>query len=177
MKPMIPPAYAWLGDEPGPKMIVEARALIGVHETVGADDNPDILAWAKETKLDGVYKHDATAWCGLFMAVVAQRAGKVVPPGPLWAKNWRKFGQGVGAPMLGDVLVFSRDGGGHVALYVGEDATAFHILGGNQRDQVSIVRKARSECIAARRPLYSVQPANVRSITLSALGALSVNEA
>jgi hypothetical protein len=41
------------------------------------------------------------------------------------------------------VLVFERPGGGHVGYYFGEDATAYHVLGGNQGDAVTIARIAR----------------------------------
>ena len=40
-------------------------------------------------------------------------------------------------------MVFTRAGRGHVGLYLGEDATHFHILGGNQTNNVSITRIAK----------------------------------
>lgn len=52
--------------------------------------------------------------------------------------------------MLGDVLVFPRGAGGHVAFYVGEDSRHFHILGGNQDNQVSIILKAKQPLIDGR---------------------------
>jgi uncharacterized protein (TIGR02594 family) len=124
-----------------------------------------------------VYEADSIPWCGLFMAVVAKRAGKEVPAHPLWALSWSAFGTKPGAPALGDVLLFTRSGGGHVGLYVGEDGSAFHVLGGNQSDRVCITRVAKARLYAARRPLYRVQPANVRPIHLASSGALSLNEA
>ena len=76
------------------------------------------------------------------------------------------------------MLVFSRaKGGGHVGLYVGQDETAFHVLGGNQSDAVSITRIARTRCIAIRRPIYQVQPASVAPVHLAASGVISTNEA
>jgi hypothetical protein len=51
------------------------------------------------------------------------------------------------------VLVFQRPGGGHVGFYVGEDATAYHVLGGNQGDAVTIARIAKARCVARRWPL------------------------
>jgi uncharacterized protein (TIGR02594 family) len=111
------------------------------------------------------------------MAVVAKRAGKEPPAHPLWAFSWSSFGAKASAAALGDVLVFTRNGGGHVALYVGEDREAFHCLGGNQSDRVCITRILKSRLYAARRPLYRVKPANVRPIHLDAAGALSRNEA
>jgi len=176
---MLPARYAWLAREPGPKMIVEALKLFGTLEAAGSPSNPIIVAWAKEVggEVADVYKADSIPWCGLFVAVVAQRAGKELPQHPLWALSWSAFGAKTSAPALGDVLVFARNGGGHVGLYVGEDAAAFHVLGGNQSDRVCITRVAKTRLYAARRPLYRVQPANVRPIHLESTGALSLNEA
>lgn len=88
----LPVAYAWLRDELGPKMITEALKLFGTLEAPGARDNPTILAWAKEVGQGDVYVHDSIAWCGLFMAVVAKRAGKPIPDKPLWALSWGEWG-------------------------------------------------------------------------------------
>lgn len=169
--------YAWLGRETGPKMLVEALKLYGTVEGPGTKDNPTILAWAAEIGLAKTYSHDSIPWCGLFIGLVAHRAGKEVVDSPLWALSWADFGKPAPVPMLGDVLTFKRDGGGHVGLYVGEDVSAYHVLGGNQSDQVCITRIARPRLYRARRPEYVEQPANVRKIELAANGRLSTNEA
>jgi uncharacterized protein (TIGR02594 family) len=175
---VLPAAYAWLGAEAGPRVLVEALALYGTRETTGSASNPVILAWARETGLDRDYRSDDVAWCGLFVATVVRRAGFEPVAAPLWARNWAAFGTKADRPSLGDILVFERTGGGHVGIYVGEDASAWHVLGGNQGDQVSIVRIAMGRLLAARRcPWRLAQPAAVRPIRLAAGGALSVNEA
>lgn len=177
----LPAAYAWLDQVVGlSRLLVEARALYGVTETPGPANNPVIMAWAKEVGLEKTYPNDATAWCGLFMALIAKRAGWEVVGGPLWARNWANFGRRVEEKdaALGDVVVFSRETGGHVGLYVGEDASAIHVLGGNQSDAVTITRIARSRLIAVRRPKWKVsQPAGVIKRRLAATGVLSTNEA
>lgn len=175
---MLPKQYAWLTKEGGPKMLVEALKLYGTIETPGKASNPTILAWAKETGL-GAYSTDSIPWCGLFVAVVALRAGWARPPSPLWALDWLKFGAPTNPAMLGDVLVFKRDGGGHVGLYVGEDkAGYYHVLGGNQSDAVNIKRIEKKRCVGVRRPKWRIaQPANVRKIVLSSTGSVSTNEA
>ena len=172
----LPTAYTWLAQESGPKLLIEALKLYGTTEKSGPANNPVILAWAGECGIRG-YGADSIPWCGLFVAVVARRAGKPLPKNPLWARDWATWGEPSLKPALGDVLVFSRDSGGHVGLYVGEDGLAYHVLGGNQGDCVSIKRIAKNRLIAARR-LYSVgAPENVRAIRLAASGALSRNEA
>lgn len=173
----VPARYVWLQKEPGPKMLVEAMKLYGTLEAPGVKDNPVILGWAAEVGLSKTYSHDSIPWCGLFMAVVAKRAGKPIVDSPLWALSWADFGASVKAPMLGDILTFKRNGGGHVALYVGEDASAYHCLGGNQSDSVCITRIAKSRLYRARRPIYNLQPDNVRKVALAASGSLSTNEA
>jgi uncharacterized protein (TIGR02594 family) len=189
---MLPAQYRWLEAEPGPRMIIEALKQYGTLEAPGEADNPKIVGWQAELEAAGlarayagVYRHDAIPWCGLFMGVVAHRANmercpeRNPPRHYLSALEWAAFGMSVpkGAAALGDVLVFKRKGGGHVGLYVGHDASAFHVLGGNQQNRVSITRLSRNRLVAVRRPPYRAQPTNVRPIPLSASGSLSVNEA
>lgn len=171
----LPQQYKWLAGEAGPKMIIEGLKILGTREFSGPADNPVIIQWAVELNIKD-YNHDAIFWCGLAMAVVAYRAGKPIPTNPLWALNWAKFGIHVDIPMLGDVLVYKRTGGGHVGLYVGEDQEAYHTMGGNQSDMYKISRIEKSRLFAARRPVYVVQPANVRQIFLLDDGNLSKNE-
>ncbi|RZL74255.1 MAG: TIGR02594 family protein, partial [Sphingomonas sp.] len=155
--PISPKNYIWL-DTVGtlPRMVTEARKLVGVLEKPGAGNNGTILDWADELggKVEQVFTADSIPWCGLFMAIVAKRAGKTPPVDPLWALNWGKFGEPAGQPALGDVLTFIRPGGGHVALYVGEDSDAYHVIGGNQSDQVCFDRFAKERLKAARRTPY-----------------------
>lgn len=176
----LPDVYDWLKHLPKdslPRTIYFALKELGVHETAGGANSPTIMAWAKETGLQAVYTADSIPWCGLFAALVCTRAGKPVPDGPLWALNWAKFGVDVGQPGLGDVLTFTREGGGHVGFYVGEDSSAFHVLGGNTSDQVKIARIDKKRLYRARRPVYKILPASVRPYVLAPNGGLSQNEA
>lgn len=174
----LPAAYRWLTSIGTlPRMVAAALEEFGTLETPGLADNSTIMAWAREVGLQAVYTADSVPWCGLFMAMVARRAGKDLPSSPLWALSWSKFGMEAGQPRLGDVLTFTRNGGGHVGLYVGEDATAFHVLAGNQGDAVSITRIAKARLYRVRRPAYHQVPETVRPFILAGDGALSVNEA
>jgi uncharacterized protein (TIGR02594 family) len=142
-------------------------------EAQGAANSPTILSWAAETGLnhDG-YNADSVPWCGLFMALVAERAGYAFPAHPLWALNWQSFGTEEHQPLLGDVLVFVRPEGGHVGLYIGEDAAAYHVLGGNTSDAVKIARIAKTRLKAARAPLYKIgRPATAKPYVLASGGA------
>lgn len=175
----LPAQYAWLAKEPGPRLLVEAVKTYGTIEKPGPGNNPSILQWAEEVGLDRVYRADSTAWCGLWMSYVAKQAGWDDPYNPLWARNWLNWGKPVREAKLGDVLVFSRgSNSGHVGIYVGEDATAYHVLGGNQSDRVMIKRIAKARLLGIRRCPWRVnEPANVRVVKLAASGSLSTNEA
>lgn len=183
MKP--PSQYLWLETLPGrPNTITLALAEYGVTEVVGRGSNRTIIAWRDELNLAGVkitgYSDDDIAWCGLFAAIITYRrmnkASEVVKD-PLWARNWVDYGVKAVVPSLGDVLVFSRGNGGHVAFYIGEDASCYHILGGNQSDKVCITRIQKSRLLAARRPPYKIQPAAVKPYHLAPSGSVSSNEA
>lgn len=174
---ILPKKYQWLQLEEAPRHLLKAVELFGTTEVVGPKHNPVIMEWARETGLKQ-YTNDEIPWCGLYMAVVMKRANRDVVKDPLWARNWAKFGVEAKVPMLADVLVFSRETGGHVGLYVGEDKTSYHVLGGNQGNAVSIVRIAKNRLIASRRPPYQSQPLNVRKIKLDSTGTIvSTNEA
>jgi uncharacterized protein (TIGR02594 family) len=169
--------YNWLKEEKSPKLLVEAVKHIGVKEIVGSKHNPVILEWAGAVGLKSIYTNDEIPWCGLFIAYCAHSAGLQVVERPLWALNWAKYGNKVDEPMLGDILTFKRNGGGHVGIYAGEDATHYHVLGGNQNNSVSVTRIAKSRLHQARRTAWKVaQPANVRKVFLEAKGTITTNE-
>lgn len=177
--PQFPPDYAWLATVKSPEILMQAIALYGVREKPGADNSPVILAWAKE--LGGAagnwYNSDDKAWCGLFAAICAKRAGFIPPDGfsALRARDWAKWGNPVsGKAGIGDVLVFERTGGGHVGFYVAEDATCYHVLGGNQSDMVRVSRIEKSRLVAARR---SPGTTSARQNIVTASGQISKNEA
>ncbi|MFZ2995960.1 TIGR02594 family protein, partial [Sphingobium sp.] len=126
-----------------PAWLLAARALLGTREAAGIANNASILGWAKTlgAKVLGmVYNADSVPWCGLFVAHALRDGGvdlsdmKVA----VRAKAWATWGAALAADRLapGAILVFDREGGGHVAFYVGEDASHYHVLGGNQGDCV-----------------------------------------
>lgn len=170
--------YSELKKITAPKVLVQAIKLFGTKEIVGPQHNPVIIGWAEELGLKKDYNSDEIAWCGLFVAICAKRAGKNIVNNPLWARNWAKWGTKVDTAMLGDMLVFSRGSGGHVGFYVGEDTKAYHVLGGNQGNAVSVVRIDKKRCVGIRRTTWSVaQPKEVIQVFLDAKGNLSTNEA
>jgi uncharacterized protein (TIGR02594 family) len=176
----LPEAYKWLKQEPAPRILIEFLNIYGTIEYPGYADSPLILNWAKECGLGEIYTHDAVPWCALAMTLCAKRAGVPYPKGydALRAMSFANWGTGQRSAMLGDVLVFAREGGAHVGLYVGEDEKCFHVIGGNQSDSVNIARIEKSRTEAIRRTPWKIkQPANIRKVYLSPNGEVSKNEA
>lgn len=143
-----------------------AQSLLGTKEAPGTADNPVILKWSNAiakkfpdlARYTKEYIHDSIPWCGDFVAYCLAANGiKPVTKedgatyGFLWADDWKYFGVPV-TPRPGAVMVFTRSGGGHVAFYVGEDATTYTVLGGNQSDAVMVMKIAKSKFTAARWP-------------------------
>lgn len=164
-----------------PAWLMAARALLGTREAAGIANSASILGWAKKVgakALGMIYNADSIPWCGLFCAHAVQASGITPPPIAVRAKAWATWGSAIAADRLapGAILVFERAGGGHVAFYVGEDATHYHVLGGNQGDAVTIMRIAKSRCIARRWP--KGWPVIGGPVKLNASGApVSRNEA
>lgn len=173
-----PDKYEWLSEIGTlPKIVQEALKLHGTVEVPGKKSNPKILAWAKEVDLEDVYSDDDIPWCGLFMAVVVSRSGREPVDKPLWARNWAKFGVHADYASLGDILVFSRNGGGHVGIYICEDDDRYYVLGGNQSNAVTIAPIKKERCVAVVRPVYKNRPASSRPFFRSIGGKVSTNEA
>lgn len=163
-----------------PVWMREARRYMGLREIAGPKSNATILGWA--SRLGGwvasFYRNDDTPWCGLAVAawISVTLPREVMPSNPLGALNWSKFGKGLKDPSVGAILTFRRPGGGHVGLYVGEDATHYHVLGGNQSNSVSITRIDKDRLAAIRWPLTGGDPVGGR-LALTASGEVSRNEA
>lgn len=134
--------------------IVEGKKVWGLHEAKNATV---LRAWLKS---DGKTLGDPAKlpWCGDYVETAVKRTLPKEPmPGalgenPYWARNWALLGKAT-KPVYGAIGVFSRgENAGHVGILVGEDATDFYVLGGNQGDTVSIVRIAKTRLLAARWP-------------------------
>lgn len=167
----IPKARPAKAREPG--WFAAARAKLGTREAPGPANSPTILAWAKRlgTKVLGViYNADSVPWCGVFVGVCLDEVAINPPSLAVRATSWVTWGVALRPERLapGAVLVFERPGGGHVGFYVGEDTVAYHVLGGNQGDRVTIARIDKARCIARRWP--DGQPVIGKPVLLAAGG-------
>lgn len=170
--------YEFLKKETAPRLLVEAVKMLGTKEIIGSKHNPVILSWAKELSLSKIYTNDEIPWCGLAIAYACHKAGLNVIDKPLWALSWAKWGMHAVNPMLGDILTFKRNGGGHVGIYVGEDEKCYHVLGGNQGNLMSVSRIDKNRLYKARRTSWKfAQPGSVRKVFLDPKGTISTNEA
>lgn len=163
----------------------EGRRWLGLAETVGRGSNPVILRWGQAVA--SWFTDDDIPWCGAFAhgVLAASLPEEPLPANALWARGWLRFGRAC-PPRPGAVLVFSRGrSSGHVGFHVGEDAQAFHVLGGNQSNRVSVTRIARSRLLGARWPRSAPMAEASRpgrevfgsAAATAADGALSTDEA
>jgi uncharacterized protein (TIGR02594 family) len=159
-----------------PVWVVEARRKMGLHEV---KNRSALMAWLRS---DGSTLGDPSKlpWCGDFVetCIALTLPGEPMVTNPYYALNWTKFGRPLSRPSIGAVLVFWRDGGGHVGLYVGEDQFAYHVLGGNQDNGVSIVRIAKNRLAkdGIRWPSTVALP-TTGPVVRTLAGSLSTNEA
>ncbi|HEX8382463.1 MAG TPA: TIGR02594 family protein [Sphingomonas sp.] len=165
-----------------PAWLLAARAKLGTREAAGSANSSTIMGWAKRlgSKIVGMaYNADSVPWCGLFVATCFHEVGIAPVSIAVRAKSWATWGARLRPDRLapGAVLVFERQGGGHVGFYVGEDAAAYHVLGGNQGDAVTVTRIAKDRLFASRWPIG--QPVIGGPVQLSARAGvpLSRNEA
>ncbi len=163
-----------------PAWLEVARRFEGLKEIPGPKHNPTIMQWAATGPawIKAAYTGDEIPWCGLFCAGVFREAipGVKLPANPLSAAAWGPWGQKLLQPSLGALLVFKRPGGGHVGFYEGEDATCYHVRGGNQGNAVSVVRIEKNRLVALRWPPGQALPVPGR-VLLSSKGSTSKNEA
>lgn len=167
-----------------PKWIEEARQHLGQKEIPGVKSN----VWIKDMWLSlkggawfwKTYGEDDSKlpWCGAFTAYVLRNSGFDVPAQYASAKAWATWGQRLQRPAPGCIVVFNRDGGGHVGFVVGEDAKGnLMVLGGNQGDAVNIRPFSVSRVVAYRYPPGLPIPAATMLARLESDGKLSTNEA
>jgi len=119
-------------------------------------------------------------WCGdaIQTAIALTLPHEPQLANPYLARNWLNFGKRT-EPRTGAVMVFwrgSRKGtSGHVALYLGEDKDAFHVLGANQSNAITETRIARDRLLGARWPL--TDSTQTFAVNRAANDKLSTNEA
>lgn len=156
-----------------PPWLLEGRSKKGLTE--GAT-RTSLIKWLRS---DGETLGDPAKlpWCGDFVqtCLALTLPAEVLPVNPYYALNWQNYGDKI-EPCLGAVLVFSRDGGGHVGFYEGESGPYFTVLGGNQSNSISIARVAKNRCVAVRWPRTYPRPSRIVPVIMTG-AEISRNEA
>ena len=135
------------------KWMEHARGEIGVKERAGKAINPKIKAYYEEAGHPYI-KDDAVPWCAAFAGAMLVRAG-LKGTGALTARSYLTWGKPLSKPQPGAIMVFKRGNSewqGHVAFYVTQDETHYHVLGGNQGNAVSIARYKKDDLLGIRWP-------------------------
>ena len=151
----ITPSSTGSSDKAAPWMKY-ALAVKGIHEV---RDHLRLKAWM--TSAVGKFDWRRTAWCGGFAATVLRMFDPniALPPNPLGARNWLKFGERC-EPAAGALVIFWRvspnSWKGHVGfvvrVYSNGDVAC---LGGNQSNAVNIRRFPKSRILGFRKPTGS----------------------
>lgn len=122
----------------------------GIKEILGKENNPRIIWYHSLTTLRAT--DDETPWCSAFMCAAAFSAGFASTRSAA-ARSWLGYGvEGNGA--IGDIAIFKRKGGHHVAFInstyqVGDKM--IEVLGGNQGNMVGINLYPAGNLLAIRR--------------------------
>lgn len=133
------------------RWIEEARSHIGLREVKGPRHAAEIVQFWRDIKRGGI-KDDETPWCAAFVGAVLERVG-IRSTRFESARSYEAWGTPLARPVAGCVVVFTRQGGGHVGFVVGEDkAGNLLVLGGNQGDEVNVRAFPRSRATAYRWP-------------------------
>lgn len=151
-----------------PEWLQIARGELGTAEKAGKVHNPKILEYFAVSGNPHV-KDDETAWCSAFVNYCMVKAGYKGTMS-LAARSWLTWGR-ESKPQPGAILIFSRGSStwmGHVGFYVGETATHYEVLGGNQSNKVTISKYPKASLLGCRMPSTM---ARSRTVAASIVGS------
>ena len=133
------------------------REAVRLHRSGGPLDMRSEPALYRAMACVDKHFHVGIPWCGAFVAhCLRETLPEIqVPRGHVRARPWTRWGRAT-TPLPGAVMTFwhyyRSSPFGHVGFYWAEDADSIHVLGGNQRDRISITRYAKDRVIACRWP-------------------------
>lgn len=123
----------------------------GVSEVPGPISNPRINIYLVGV---GQEPNDEIPWCAAFVNHCLESAGRRGTTKPN-ARSYLQWGAPTG-PKTGAIAILwrgQRDGWqGHVAFYLDQSDTHLYLLGGNQRDRVSVAIYPRERLLGLRWP-------------------------
>lgn len=160
-----------------PRWLVRARQDLNNAEDLGPNDSAWIRGMLKKLRASWLL---GQPWCGGAVGLWMQDSGFSLPKHWYRAKAWLEWGTPLDAPAVGAVVIFDRQGGGHVGLIVGQDERGrLMVLGGNQGDAVRISPFVMQRVLGYRWPTVELASLVLgRLPLLTAAGvASSTNEA
>lgn len=183
----LPSQYKWvLNIGTLPKLLEVGLKYYGTHEIKGPQNNPVIMEMAKRVGVADIYtSDDKQAWCALFMFNLCIEAGKPLPVvgkdrnNYLRAYTFCRYGKAVafGDEKMGDIVVFTRKGGNHVAIIIAETETTFVVYGGNQSNEVGFTEIEKSRRAYCGRYYETAAPPSAIKYRMNSSGLVSTNEA
>ena len=122
------------------RLYAVALPFLGMREVPGSASNPVISAAIKDAASWLDSDDSKTAWCGCIMGAWCKQAGLPVPSEYFRAASWLSIGSAVhlADAVKGDIVILSRSGGSHVALFNSVSGDKVRLLGGNQSDAVTL---------------------------------------
>ena len=134
--------------------IAENELDKGVVEIAGEQHNPDILKYFSETGYKNI-KDDETGWNSAFINWCFSQV-EIEGAGKLNSRSWLDWGTLIESPKIGCVVVFWREKkdswSGHAGFYAGDDGDKILLLGGNQKNSVSILSVSKERILGYRWP-------------------------
>lgn len=158
------------------KWVNEAKKFIGLKEIKGDADAPEIVKMWADIKNSGI-KDDETPWCAAFVGACLERSGiKSTRSGG--SQSYLNWGDVLTHPVKDCIVIFKRNGGGHVGFVVGKDANGhIMVLGGNQADAVNIKAFKPDRVVGYRFPSGIARSNESELPILASNGEISTNEA
>lgn len=109
----------------------------GITTFAVGHSNPRITEYHAGTNIASY--DDKASWCSSFVNWSLAQVG-ISGTGSALARSWLEWGDALAEPVVGCIVVLSRDDPagwkGHVGFFLREDAHNVYLLGGNQLDQV-----------------------------------------
>lgn len=123
-----------------------------VREMRGGE-HPDIIRFFQEIN-HPEFDEDEVPWCAAFVGACLYESN-YGHNGSAWAAHYGIWdgADEVDEPKYGDIVVMTRNGGGHVAFYVKDNGNGtIRVLGGNQNDEVNYSNFSKSVVTRYMRP-------------------------
>ena len=155
-----------------PAYLSLARKYIGVTEIPGSEHNATVLGFFAKAGFPGIHD-DETAWCAAFANSCLEESG-VPGSKSLAARSFETWGKKVNSPKPGDIVVFWRGSPtgwqGHVGFFIKQNADYVWVLGGNQKNKVSIEAYSKRQLLGYRTP---VAANNSRTVKAASVGLIT----